>query len=138
MFRQEERYARHQMEACECNARGDAQMAREAVSFATRGIIGLADLLDRSLRVMVELPTCRGERKAARRAHEQAHAEPLLQCRDRLGNCGLADAHLPCRRGKGRSLDRANERFHCCQVIHVSIRISCCPRRQGPRRLRET
>jgi len=78
MFRQEQRYARHQMEARECNARGDVQTARETVSFAMRGIIGLADFLDRSLRVVVELPSCCGRRKAARRAHEQAHADPRL------------------------------------------------------------
>jgi len=52
---------------------------------------------------------------------------------------GLADVHLQCRRGgKGARLDRANERFHCRQAIHVPIRLSGCPRRQGRRRLPET
>ena len=100
MLGEKYRKRRHDVQARKGEGTADAQAARQRCGGAARGEFRFVGFLDRPCGAFIEVPTRLGRRQAVRRTPQKAHAKPLLELRDRLGNGGLADTQLLCRAGE--------------------------------------
>src|SRR5262249_3114421 len=81
---------RHDVQPGKRDGRADAQTPRQACGRAARSEFGFVGFLDGPSGALVEIPSRLGRLEPMGRTEQQAHPEPLLELRDRLGNCGLA------------------------------------------------
>jgi hypothetical protein len=107
--------------------RGRAEHAQYAARLGGRGGRERFRLLDLGQHVAHALEVGLagvGERQAARRPVEEAHAEVLLEVGDEAGDDGGRQVQLARRAGEAALLDHPREDAHRAQAIHGSLIVS--------------
>src|ERR1700704_2194754 len=98
-----------------------AKLASEAGRAASGRHHVLVGLLDRPLCALIENPAGLGRDHTARRTHQQANSQPLLELDNSLRDGRLSDALMSSHRRKRTGIDDAYEDFQCCESIHLAL-----------------
>ncbi|MET3818227.1 hypothetical protein ABID76_000871 [Burkholderia ambifaria] len=95
-----------------------AQLAARALRGCRHGRFRIAKIREDPLAAFVEMAPFVGQRDAPRRAVEQAHAERLLEPRDRLADGGRGNAERAAGRDEAERFGGADEGGDAVQVFH--------------------
>ena len=106
----------------ECRSQAHPHAAARRAAEAHDVGLRIRDLADDPLHALEVDLAFRRQREAARRALQQAHAEPALEAGHEFRHGGGGDAEIVCRGREAVAFDGANEREHRQTGFHRSPR----------------